>query len=278
MHRFLLLLLLLIAGIAQAQDTIVLITGKVIPVKSVDYRDYSIDYRTADGLKLKSIDAGRVFSVKYANGAERVIFRTDSLDAADFSEDEMRRFIIGEQDARQFYRNQSSKFLGFAIGGGSSLGGFFGLPVPLIFSTAIGGFSPNVEKTMTFKVEGSAARTAGFPQEKFVNSAVGTTSSPTFESGSELYIDGKYIKFEQSAPLDTAIRIINDNFKSHRVHAAKVNDKLKLYRSTNDANITDPIYLEGFEKRSRDYKIRTSLIGGLAGYIAGAITFSLLFH
>ena len=86
MFRFSIVFFLLISTFCNAQDTLVLITGKIIPVKSVDLSDYTITYRTIDGTKLKTIDPARVFSIKYANGAERVIFQTDSLDPIDFRE------------------------------------------------------------------------------------------------------------------------------------------------------------------------------------------------
>lgn len=73
MLRLSFVLILLFSSLCNAQDTLVLITGKVIPVKSVDLGEYSITYRTLDGLKVKDIDPARVFSIKYANGAERVI-------------------------------------------------------------------------------------------------------------------------------------------------------------------------------------------------------------
>lgn len=278
MQRILIGIILILSLKVNAQDTIVLITGKTIPVKSVEYHGYSIDYRTPDGLKLKSIDVSRVYSVKYSTGAERVVFRTDSLDAADFTEDEMRRFIIGEQDARALYQNSSVKFISFGIGGGGTFFGFFGLPVPFLFSSAIGGFSPNVEKHLTFKISGDASSVAGLSQSKVVNSIVGSNVNPVFQKNSKLVIDGKSIVFKETSPLDSAVSIINSKFKAHRVHAANQNNKLKLYRSADDKNLSDQIYLEGFEKRARDYKIRSSLLGGLAGYIVSAITFSIIFH
>ncbi len=277
-QKILFFIFLLICQFCQAQDTIVLITGKTIPVKSVDFHDYTIDYRTLDGRKLKSIDAGRVFSIKYPNGAERVIFRSDSLDAADFSEDEMRRFIKGEQDARDFYRNRTAKFVGFAVGGGATMFGFFGLPIPLLFSTGIGGFSPDVKKNLSFKIGGNAVSSAGFDSTNVVNAIVGKKVNPVFEKDSKFIIAGKAITFTETVALDTAISLINKSFRSHRVIASNENNQLKLYRSTDSRNIEDQVYREGFEKRSRDYKIRTSLIGGLAGYISGIFLFTLIYH
>ncbi|MBK8363367.1 MAG: hypothetical protein IPL24_06660 [Bacteroidetes bacterium] len=72
--------------------------------------------------------------------------------------------------------------------------------------------------------------------------------------------------------------MINSDFKKHRVHAINQNNQLKLFRSSDDRNLDDEIYREGFEKRSRDYKIRNALIGGLIGYVVGGITLTVIFN
>ncbi len=277
MFRLSLFFSLLISSICQAQDTLVLITGKIIPVKSVDLHDYSITYRTLDGKKLKDIDPARIFSIKYANGAERVVFQTDSLDPIDFSENEMRRFIKGEQDARQFYRNPVVRYSSVVVGGVSSFFSIYGLPGPLLFATFVGGYSPNVQKKLSFEVGGNATEKAGITSGTVINNAIGTTVNPIFEKNSELKIGRRKYIFTENTNLDTAVSMINADFNKHRVHAISQNEKLRLFKSDNTANIDDEIYREGFEKRSRDYKIRNALIGGLIGYIVGGVTFSVIF-
>lgn len=272
MIRLFFALFLLFSGLVQAQDTLVLITGKIIPVKSVDLSEYSITYRTLDGKKLKDIDPGRVFSIKYANGAERVIFRTDSLDPIDFSEDEMRRFIKGEQDAREFYTNRVVPATSIVVGAASSYLAFYGLPIPVIYATVVGAYSPNLKKKMTFEVGGSAAEKAGLKSGPILNSSIGSITNPVFEKGSDLTIGKRKFAFTESTTLDSAVSMINADFKKHRVHAANHDNMLKLYKSDNDRNMEDEIYREGFEKRSRDYKIRRALIGGFIGFLAGTVT------
>lgn len=278
MLRLSFVLFLLFSNLCNAQDTLVLITGKIIPVKSVDLSDYTITYRTLDGTKLKNIDPARIFSIKYANGAERVIFQTDSLDPIDFSEDEMRRFIKGEQDARQFYRNNTVRYTSILVGGISSLGAIYGLPGPLLYATVVGGYSPNLKKRLSFDLSGNALEKAGLKTGKIVNSSTGTVMSPVFEKNSEMQIGCRKYIFAENTTLDSAVNMINSDFRKHKVHAINQNNQLKLFRSNDDRNLDDEIYREGFEKRSRDYKIRNALIGGLIGYVIGGITLTVIFN
>ncbi|HRH65482.1 MAG TPA: hypothetical protein PLU53_04235 [Bacteroidia bacterium] len=133
-------------GSVKAQDTLVLINGKMLAVKSVDLKDYTIAYRKMDGKsRLKTIDPERVFSIRYRDGSERVIYSSDSLDPVDFKPEEMRMFIKGEQDADKFYKNNLNKGVAFVFGAGGGLLGFYGLAVPPLYSTIIGSFSPKME-------------------------------------------------------------------------------------------------------------------------------------
>jgi len=174
-----------------AQDTIAFINGKQVIADSVQVSDYYVDYRSASG-KLKHVDAYRVFSVKQIDGTEKIVFRPDPNDSMDFSIDQMRWFIKGEQDADRYYRGHGIKVAAFGIGAFSSMLGWFGLAGPPIFSTVVGSFSPNMEK-------------------------------------------------------------------------AKVSDE--SYRRI-------PEYCEGYQRKSRDKKIRNSFLAGMAGFAAGIIVFS----
>jgi len=146
-HVFLFLAGIILSSVAVAQDTLVLITGRTIIVKSVELNEHTIVYRKfGDRPKFKKMDPERVFSIKYADGHERVIFRQDSLDPMDFTEEQMRMFIKGEQDATLYYHNTLNKGLSFAIGAGSAIFGIWGLAGPPIYSTVVGSFSPNMNK------------------------------------------------------------------------------------------------------------------------------------
>ena len=90
---------------AFAQDTLILINGKVIPVLNTDLQEYRIAYRkipdgytkeydsqgTPEGSlkkkksRLRTMDPERVFAIKYRDGTESIIYRPDSLDYLEFS-------------------------------------------------------------------------------------------------------------------------------------------------------------------------------------------------
>ena len=107
----------------------------------------STAYRKMDPKsKLKTIDPERIFSIRYRDGSERVIYTTDSLDPVDFKPEEMRMFIKGEQDADKYFKSNLNKGAAFVIGAGGGLLGFYGLAVPPLYSTIVGSFSPRLEK------------------------------------------------------------------------------------------------------------------------------------
>ena len=194
-----LLFSILFTGTLFAQEnqggTLLLINGKVIPFKTVESHGYDIVYFTPDPKsKQKKIDPERVFSIQYIDGSERVIFQRDTLDPLEFTEEEIRLFIKGEQDAARLYHNNLNKAGGFVAGVASSYFGFYGLVGPFLYTTLFGAFTPNPEK-----IKG---------------------------------VDPELIKI--------------------------------------------PEYREGFEKKSRDRKIRNGLISGFIGFAAGSIAFSII--
>jgi hypothetical protein len=139
-----------LAAVAQEEanpGVILLISGKEIPFRSVESTGYDLVYRTAGNKnKLKKIDPERVFSLRYMNGTERVIFQRDTLDPLDFTEAEMRMFIKGEQDGGRLYHNKWNYITGFSAGGVSSFFGFYGLVGPFLYTTVYTAFTPNVQK------------------------------------------------------------------------------------------------------------------------------------
>ncbi len=274
---FIVLLFAVFISGANAQDTLILISGKIIVVKAVDLKDYTIAYRPIEkDAKLRTIDPEKVFSIKYRDGSERVIYRSDSLDPIDFSVNDMRLFIKGEQDAREFFRNRPIQVLGFASGVVSGMFGFYGILGPPLFATVFGSFSPKVEKRMSFRVNGEAALIAGIQPMKYLNSVTGTVSSPVFGEGQRLKINSHSV--EVYSNVDSAAAEINSTFHRHLVHAAVDHQAIKLYRSDNGALLTEGAYREGFEKRGRDYKIRRGAISGLLGFLVGSVAFTIIYN
>ncbi len=262
----------------SAQDTLLLITGRKIIVSSIDLRDNTIAYRTSEkGSKLKTIDPYRVFSIIYRDGNERIVYQPDSLDPLDFKVDEMRNFIKGEQDAQKFYKNTVLKVAGVGIGAGFGMLGFYGIIGPPLYATIVGSYSPNVEKKLSFMVSGDAANELGINSGSYMNNITGKNSSPVIKKDQKLQISHKTFKFAQDTKLDSAVSLINSQFKCIRVNAFNDKGKIMLYRSDSPELISNNNYREGFEKKVREYKIENAMLSGLVGFIAGIIVYSAVF-
>lgn len=175
-------------------DTIVFLSGRQIPVKSVEVNTGYLSYRLDDKkARLRKVDNYRLFGIRYANGTEQVIYREDSYDSLDFSVDQMRLFIRGEQDADRYFKGRANMAASFVFGAAASYFTIYGLLIPPLYSTVVGAFSPNVQK---------------------------------------------------SPVSDPALRDV-------------------------------PEYVEGYQRKVRDKKIRNSLLAGLAGFASGFIVLTL---
>jgi hypothetical protein len=277
MHKFFSLLLLsFLFFTAAGQDTLILLSGRKLIVKSVDLKDYTIAYRKpGEKSKLSKIDPEKVFSIKYRDGNERIIYMPDTLDPLDFKVEEMRNFIYGEQDAKMVYKTGLVKASGFVVGAGSALGAFYGLIGPPLYSTILGSFSPKIERQLSYRVRGDAAGKFGIPEGRIMNIASGTTINTTMEAGSELEIEGKLYRFPNSTSIDSLVSVINRDFKKHRVHASGDGGKLTLCRTNHPDLVDNNPYREGYEKKIRDLKIRNAMLSGLIGFVIGGIGFTI---
>jgi hypothetical protein len=146
MKKLLILLFFSVSLWLKAQDTIVLMNGRVLPVKNVTFNGYSIAYRSIEKNKLKKIDTEKVFSIEYADGTEKLVFTPNPSDSLEYTIPQMRMFIKGEQDATLYYKNNFNKGLAFAVGAGASVFAIYGLVIPPAYSTIVGAFNPKMEK------------------------------------------------------------------------------------------------------------------------------------
>jgi hypothetical protein len=135
-----------IAVSVMGQDKILLMNGKILNVKNISLKGYTVAYRTSDKNKLKQIDTERIFSIQYADETERVVFSPNSADPLEYTVDQMRMYVKGEQDATLYYKNNWNKVFGFAAGVGSSFLGFYGIIGPAVYGALVGEFSPNMAK------------------------------------------------------------------------------------------------------------------------------------
>jgi hypothetical protein len=136
-HRFLFITLIcLISFSSRSQDTITLLTGHTIIAKIYQENEAVI---TCEFVKKKVeqrliLDSYRVFSIKYANGEEKVFYEQDSTKGNWFTVDEMRYFIYGEQDAMKGYKSPMTTILGVIAGAGA---GFFAMESLILFGAPL---------------------------------------------------------------------------------------------------------------------------------------------
>jgi hypothetical protein len=139
------LLLALYALSLSAQETITLLNGKVIPASRVKIDEFSISYSKDTAGGFRRIDNYRVFSVTQSDGSETVVYRKDPEDSLDFTPEQMRLFIQGEQEADRNFKGYFNMGTAAAVGAGASYFAIWGLLVPPLYSTVVGGFSPDME-------------------------------------------------------------------------------------------------------------------------------------
>lgn len=138
-----------------AQKKITLLNGKEINSDHVEIQETHLLYQKLtkkDSSDLKRIYLGNVFSITYLNGEERVLYKQDTLIGNDFSVEEMRMFITGEQEARQSYHNKLPFVAGFAFGvaGGMFLG-VYSFIAPAVGSQIFALGYPNMKNQAVFE-------------------------------------------------------------------------------------------------------------------------------
>jgi len=119
-----------------------LLNGKTIPIKTYQIGSDFITYKKPgdNGKRTRSIDRFDVFSVTNSSGSEDVVYAP--MDSLDFSIDEAKRFILGEQAAFNYYQNDWNAFTAASIGLYAGLLQFYSLPVPMLVGITSGRFSP----------------------------------------------------------------------------------------------------------------------------------------
>jgi hypothetical protein len=136
---------------SQAQDTVCLISGKIIQgkvqdkdLKNEDY--FFVDIKKKNKIKKKLIETEDVFSVSYLNGKNEILYRTDSTKGLILDQPQMFNYMIGEQVAFNKHRTSSLIIAGGAASGiaGGFLG-LYGLLLPAAYATGISFVEPKVQ-------------------------------------------------------------------------------------------------------------------------------------
>ena len=96
-------------GAQENRDTILLQNGKQFPCNITDVDEIRIDYfqYNKKGKKLKPgfIDNYRIYSYQKYDGSVSIMYQYDTLIGNHFTVPEMKRFVLGELDARQNYKD-----------------------------------------------------------------------------------------------------------------------------------------------------------------------------
>ena len=135
MRLLLVLCFAFISFSSHGQYKIIYLNGKVKTV-----------YGTISNEKIMKMNSDRIFSVQLSDGTERILYSSDSLDPNDFSLEEMRMFIKGEQEAGLYYRNNLNMGVAMVLGEAASLLTIYGLVIPPLYATIYGGISPDMNK------------------------------------------------------------------------------------------------------------------------------------
>ncbi len=125
-----------------AQNKILLLNGKTIEVENYTIGDIFITYKKAGDKRSgsRAVDRYDVFSITNLDGTEEILYKP--VDTLDFSIEEAKLFIKGEQAAREYYNSKGASVSSALIGAGSSIMYFYALPVPMLYAVVLGRFNP----------------------------------------------------------------------------------------------------------------------------------------
>ena len=120
-------------------DTILFNNGKVMVAQVVDSSAGTITITKLNSRKHKKIeiDKEEVFSIRYGKtGKEEVLYVYDTLIGHDYTVEEARKFIAGEQDAQRGYHAVGVSAAAFTIGFASGVvfGSAISLAPPFLFA------------------------------------------------------------------------------------------------------------------------------------------------
>ena len=126
----------------SAQHTIQLLNGKQISAESYSVGDLFVTYKKSKDNRNnpRMLDRFDVFSVINASGEEEMLYAP--ADSLDFSVADARLYIEGEKTALKYYNRPLVKCSSAAIGAGSGILIFYALPIPMLYSLAIGRHNP----------------------------------------------------------------------------------------------------------------------------------------
>jgi hypothetical protein len=127
-------------GFSQTgNDTILLLNGTTVITTIVDTSNGVTQIRDPKNPNNKiMIENDRIFSINNSKG-ETILYGFDSIIGNEFTVDEMRYFIKGEQDAQKGFKARGAFLGNLAVGGSAGVTGLFLAPVaPFAFTALVG--------------------------------------------------------------------------------------------------------------------------------------------
>jgi hypothetical protein len=121
------------------KDTVTLLNGEVMICTVLDTTNGLTSIKNPKNPKKNIVlENDRIFSIRNSSG-ESVIYSYDTLIGNEFTVDEMRYFILGEQDADKNFKAKGCLAIGTAVGFLSGITGSFFCPIPPFAFTALSG-------------------------------------------------------------------------------------------------------------------------------------------
>lgn len=136
-------------GAASAQGTLLYLNGKEKRFSTAEIKGEYILYKPEhkEGNWFKRADRYNVFAIIRDETGEEIIYQPDTIEGGDPTIEEVRDYIKGGQFAIESYNKPANKGTSLYVGVASSLAGFYGLPIPILYTTIIGTVSPKLPKS-----------------------------------------------------------------------------------------------------------------------------------
>jgi hypothetical protein len=123
----------------ENKDTLLLLNGDAVICSIIDTTNGSVSVKNPKNPKKNIVfENDRIFSIKYPAG-EKIVYVYDTVIGNEFTVDEMRYFIYGEQDADHKFKANGCLAIGAAVGLLSGITGSFLCPIPPFAFTALSG-------------------------------------------------------------------------------------------------------------------------------------------
>lgn len=133
-------------NVCRAQDTILLVNGDYFTGRYIEENDVFISMLRVNvrgKSKVIAVDRNDIYSIKIQDKTERIIYTRDTSDQESWDVESMRRYIRGEQIAKQYYKTNVSVEGAVAAGGVGAYLGFAGLLVPVVYLGVMGIQTPS---------------------------------------------------------------------------------------------------------------------------------------